>query len=278
MVLHHRRRLAAARDSGLGPGHIACLPGRTHPRAMVLAIAAELGLEVRSDPEGALAVIFWQEDPKSPFHEPPEDLASLNRKRPVVNIRATDLSKTTVARRSGEVFGHPLLLDPAGHVGAAVEKPEGNGLRQARIVDCPTDPVPGFCYQRLVDNRLDAEWTEDLRPVVIGGRVVCLIRKVRPIEGRFGNPVGGPTRPELHEATDYLSGDEIAKVLTLAESLGADYCEIDCLRDRDSGLLYAVDLNTTPAFFDRYLPETRERLVTLQARAFERSILQAVPT
>lgn len=274
MQLHHRRRLETARGTGKGPGRIACLPGRPHPRAMIWMIAAELGLEVGSDPAGADAVLFWQEDPTSPFHEPSETLRAIALERPVVNIGATDISKTTVARAHRNAFGYPLLLDPLEHRGPAVEKPEGNGLRQAKIVECPTEPVPGFTYQRLVDNRLDDDWTEDLRPVVIGGEVVCLIRKVRHIEARFGNPVGGATRPELHEPSEYLTEAEIQAVLDLAAGLGADYCEIDCVRDRGTGLLYVVDVNTTPAMFDRLASKTRERMIAIEARAFGEAFLQ----
>ncbi len=268
MHLHHRRRRQAAREAGIGPGHIACLPGRPHPRAMIHPIAAELGLELNGSPDRAAAVIFWQASEDSAFHSPPDRLLEISSERSVVNIDATDISKTTVARLSGEFFEDSLLIDPRSHRGPAVEKPEANGLRQARIVECPIEPVHGFCYQRLVDNRLDDGWTEDLRPVLIAGEVVCLIRKERAIEARLGNPTGGSRKPELHEPTDYLTEGEIGKVQELAGALGADYCEIDCLRDRNSGALHAVDVNTTPAMFDLLAPDTREALITIQARAF----------
>jgi hypothetical protein len=87
---------------------------------------------------------------------------------------------------------------------------------------------------------VDDRWTEDLRPVLIGGEVICL-----------------------------------GKVQELAGALGADYCEIDCLRDRNSGALHAVDVNTTPALFDLLAPETREALITIQARAFSEAYLSA---
>lgn len=275
---HHRRRLEEARRTGKGPGQIACIPGPVHPRAMIWMIAAELGLEVGSDPAGADAVLFWQEDPTSPFHKPSETLRAIALERPVVNLGATDISKTTVARAHEDAFDYPLLIDPLEHRGPAVEKPEGNGLRQARIVECPTEPVPGFTYQRLVDNRLDEDWTEDLRPVVVGNEIVCLIRKVRQIEARLGQPVGGPTRPSLHEPTDYLTGDEIGRILDITTNLGADYCEVDCVRDRASSLLYAVDVNTTPAMFDRLAPETRERMIAIEARAFAKAYLDGSPS
>ncbi|MEX1219002.1 MAG: hypothetical protein WEB05_01265 [Solirubrobacterales bacterium] len=275
MASHHRRRLEQDRRTGLTPGSIACLPGYPSSRAMIVAIAAQLGLEISPSTDGARAVFFWQEDWTSAFHEPPDYLVELARTTPVVNIGCTDISKTTVSRRFEEVFGNHLLVDPRKHRGPAVEKTEKNGLREVRLVECPTEPAPGHCYQRLIDNRLDENWTEDIRPVVIGGSIACLIRKVRPIRDRFGQVLDHrhSIRPEVHEARDYLSADEVRKVLRLAASLGADYCEIDCLRDRPSGRLYAVDVNTTPAFFNRYQPETRERMIEIEAEAFSRAFL-----
>ena len=273
MASHHRRRLRQARRTGLGPGSIACMPGLPSSRAMIVAIAAQLGLEITASAEGAQAVFFWQEDWTSAFHEPPEYLVELARTVPVVNIGCTDISKTTVSRRFEEVFDRQLLIDPRQYRGPAVEKTERNGLREVRIVECPTEPVPGYCYQRLIDNRLDDDWTEDIRPVVIGGTIACLIRKVRPIRDRFGQVPGGPTRPEIHEPLEYLSAEEVRKVLRLAASLGADYCEIDCLRDRPSGLLYVVDVNTTPAFFDRHQPDSREKMIEIEAEAFRQAFL-----
>jgi hypothetical protein len=273
MASHHRRRLVAARRAGLGPGHIACLPGKPSSRAMLVAIAAELGLEVSSSPNGAKAVFFWQREWFSAFHEPPEDLVDLARTTPVINLGCTDISKTTVSLCFEEIFGYPILMDPRRHQGQAVRKTEKNGLREASVVDCPVEPAPGHCYQRLIDNRLDESWTEDIRPVVIGGSIACLIRKVRPIEDRFGRVPGGPAKPEVCEAHEYLSADESEKVLRLAAELGADYCEIDCLRDRGDGRLYVVDVNTTPAFFDGWPPEAREQLIEIQAEAFRQHFL-----
>ena len=273
MASHHRHRLRQARRTGLGPGSIACMPGSPSSRAKIVAVAAQLGLEITASAEDARAVFFWQEDWTSAFHEPPDYLVELARTVPVVNIGCTDISKTTVSRRFEEVFGHQLLIDQRQYRGPAIEKTERNGLREIRIVECPTEPVPGYCYQRLIDNRLDDDWTEDIRPVVIGGTIACLIRKVRPIRDRFGQAPGGPTRPEIHEPLEYLSAEEVQKVLRLAASLGADYCEIDCLRDRPSGLLYAVDFNTTPAFFYRHQPDSRERMIELEAEAFRRAFL-----
>lgn len=272
MASHHRRRLDAARRAGLGPGHIACLPGKPSSRAMLVAVAAQLGLEVNSSPDGARAVFFWQQDWSSAFHEPPEFLVELARTTPVINLGCSDISKTTVSSRFEQVFGEQLLVDPRQHRGQAVEKTERNGLREVRVVECPTEPIPGYCYQRLIDNRLDENRTEDLRPVVIGGRVACLIRKIRPIEDRFGK-TPNPTRPEVHDPLDFLTAEEIGKVLELAAVLRADYCEIDCLRDRADGQLYAIDVNTTPAFFDGYRPETRERLIRLEAEGFKSAFL-----
>lgn len=240
------------------------------PGATILEVSAYLGLEVRNgDFDRARAILFWQCDGRSAFHEPPDELVAAARKMRVINLGATDISKTNVARSFEDVFGYPLLLDPRTHLGPAVEKPEGNGLRTGRIVECPREPRPGFCYQRLVDNRLEArERTLDLRVSVFCRETPMLLRKERSLKSRLGDVIEPHLPPTVHRPDEVLSSVEISRLVELARKLGADYCEIDCLRDRSSGLLYAVDVNTTPTWFEGFEPKVAETLVRIQAEAF----------
>ena len=274
MRIRSTRRLRRARRAGRGPGRIAFAPGRPLSKSNINAIAAELGIELGGDPEGADLVFFWQSDGKSAFHQPPDRLLEIARERPVINIGATDISKTAVARAFEEVFGYPLLLDPRAHSGPAVEKSEANGIRSARIVECPTEPRYGFLYQRLVDNRLDGDLrTLDLRVGIYGGTAPFLIRKERSVGARFGAVIETHLTPTSHRPEEFLSAGEVEGVVSVASRLGADFCEIDCVRDRESGLLYTVDVNTTPTWFDGFGPEAADTLIGIQAEAFEKAFL-----
>ena len=274
MGLENAKRVKRAHENGCKPGHIAFAPGRPRPDSNINAIAAQLGLTTDGDLEDADVVFFWQRDGRSAFHEPPEELADLARTRRVVNIGASDISKTNVARVFEKVFGYPLMIDPQTHSGPAVEKTEGNGIRGGRMIECPTEPRPGFCYQRLVDNRLEGgDRTLDLRVAVYGDSAPFLIRKERSLDARFGNVIETHLTPTVHRPEDFLSEAEIRQVVGMALEIGADFCEIDCLRDRNSGRLYAVDVNTTPTWYDGFGPEAAEALVGIQAEAFEREFL-----
>jgi hypothetical protein len=273
--VRNRKRMREARANGRGPGHFAFAPGRPHPAANINSIAAELGLDVSDELDGADAIFFWQADGRSAFHEPPDELIEAARGREVINIGATDISKTSVARAFERTFGHPLLLDPRTHRGPAVEKSEGNGIRSARIVECPVEPRPGFLYQHLIDNRIEGDRrTLDLRVAVYGDSTPFLIRKERSVGGRFGDLIETHLTPTVHRPEEFLTDDELKGVRGMALLVGADFCEIDCVRDRDSGQLYAVDVNTTPWWFDGFGSEAADELIRIQAKAFERAFLQ----
>lgn len=272
--IQNERRLSRHRRAGLGSGHIAFAPGMPRPHSNITSIGSELGLEISGDLNGADAIFFWQKDGRSAFHQPPRELVDIARDRQVINIGATDISKTNVARAFEVAFGRPFLVNPRTHSGPAVEKSEGNGIRSARIVECPTEPKPGFLYQRLIDNRLDGDRrTLDLRVAVYGESAPFLIRKERSIGARFGDVIETHLTPTLHRPEELLAAEEIDGVISMAGSLGAEFCEIDCVRDRNSGLLYAVDVNTTPVWFDGLGPEAADELVRIQAEAFAKTFL-----
>lgn len=272
MAQGKRRRRAIAK--GIGPGRIACLPGMPRPVAQLSTIASELGFEIDANPEGADALVFWPEDPFSAFHRPPESLIRLSSGRPVVNIGGRDMSKTNVARVFEEISGTPLLVDPETYRGRAVEKPEGNGIRGGRIVECPTERIAGFCYERLIENlREPGDRAVDVRPAVFGDGIPYVIYKERFLDNRLGVVLQPEITPLLRTADDLLSDPEQKMVLELARRLGADWCEIDCCRDKETGILFPVDVNTTPSYFTAFEPDTFEELVRIQAEAFRRAFL-----
>lgn len=279
MTRRRHRRLGAAREAGREPGHIACLPGRPGAPAQLGTIAAALGCELTGDPDRAEAIVFWQEDPASAFHEPTAELLAISIERPVVNIGCTDVSKTTVARTFESISGTPFLVDPETHSGLAVEKPEGNGLRGGRIVECPTGRVAGFSYQHLIDNlNQTGDRAVDIRPAIFGDEIPYAIYKERFLDNRLGTVLQPEIVPRLERVDELMSEEEQKMVLELSRRLGADWCEIDCCRDRETGILYPVDVNTTPSYFTAFETEPFEELVRIQAEAFERVFIRADQT
>jgi hypothetical protein len=112
---------------------------------------------------------------------------------------------------------------------------------------------------------------QDIRVPLIGSNVPFVYLKYRPVADRFSN---ANTRAELAAVGDMLHGDEPGRLMRVAELLGVDYGEMDCVRDRTSGKLYVVDVNTTPWGPPNHLPETQvDRAIELLAEAFEAQLL-----
>jgi hypothetical protein len=75
-------------------------------------------------------------------------------------------------------------------------------------------------------------------------------------------------RSTLHATNDLLTAEEQKTILAFAKGMGADWCELDILRNKTNGLIYIVDLNKTPYGPPAELAE-KEKAVTLLATAFQ---------
>lgn len=212
-------------------------PERARPWYLVWPAAMSAGAKITSDPMKA-DVIFHFEDATTHDGAAP----SARPGAVLVNFDARDITKSAVQDAHAAAFGYPLALDPLGDSGPAVEKSEGNGVHDGRIVTLPCAARPGFVYQRLVDNRADDGLFEDLRTPTVGGAPVVVFIKRRPEAARFTNDnVACPMRaPE-----EVFSTEEIDAIGRFCAALGLEWGGIDLLRDRTSGRLYAVDANKT---------------------------------
>jgi hypothetical protein len=158
------------------------------------------------------------------------------------NFGVGDVSKTTVARVMEEAFGYPLAIDPTTHVGEAVEKGEGNGLHDGRLVECPTARQPGKSYQRLIKTEGPDGWAYDLRTACVGRRPVVVFVKQKPAAARFSIQ---NTSVVVRTPEEVFSADEIAQLCRFCEAMQLDWGGLDVLREHESGRLYVVDVNKT---------------------------------
>ncbi|WP_429911461.1 hypothetical protein [Glycocaulis sp.] len=161
---------------------------------------------------------------------------------PAINAGCADISKTHVARVFEQVTGRALLCDPANPFGAYVEKPEVNAAHNGRILREPQPPREGHTYQRLINNLDDDGNVLDLRCSVIGGEVIQVYLKRRPVERRFAN---FNTRATLANPADVFTAAEQAMISRFCAAMALDWGGIDVLRDRDTGELWIVDVNKT---------------------------------
>lgn len=208
-------------------------PDRPRPWYLIWAAAAWNGVRVARSPAEAQAAFYFED---SAVGAPPARWHSR-----AFNYGCVDITKSRVAEVFAEVFGYPLALDPEAGAGLAVEKGEGNGLHDGRVVQLPMRPRTGRTYQRLIDN-IENGLAVDLRTPFVGGRPVVVFLKRRRLEDRFANHncSVGMARPR-----DVFSDDEIEKLGVFCRAMRLDWGGLDILRDRTSGRLYVVDVNKT---------------------------------
>jgi hypothetical protein len=206
-------------------------------------VCALLGIQRLPLRPGADTVFAFDVDDFVPGHQedvgPIIDMAPRN----AINVRCTDISKTTVSRAFAEAFGYEIELDPTRHSGPLVEKSDANARHDGRVIRGPiAEPRPGRIYQRVVDNERPGGLVEDIRIPVMGASVPLVYLKYRPVERRFSNENSSVV---LRRPSEVLSDDELEGILSVCARLGLDCGEVDAARDRASGRLYVVDVNKT---------------------------------
>jgi hypothetical protein len=123
-------------------------------------------------------------------------------------------------------------------------KSDANATHDGRVVRGPLpERDPKLSYQRVVDNEIAPGMVEDLRICVVGTEIPYLLRKRRPLLRRFENYTA---RTDAIDPRSAFSEEEIERLLAFARTFGLDFGEMDVVRDRSSGLIYVLDVNTTP--------------------------------
>ncbi len=208
-------------------------PDVPHARYMIRAAAVRASITLAESEADADAVFFFEDETVSiePTCSHPN----------IFNFRCTDISKSHVAAVFAQVFGYELAVDPRRWRGQAVEKGEKNGAHDGRIAECPCEPLAGKTYQRLVDTVREDGFAYDLRTHCVGGKPLIVWEKRRALEDRFLPQNLAVTTMGPEEA---FSAVELKKISAFCDAMGADWCGLDILRDRD-GRIYIVDVNKT---------------------------------
>jgi hypothetical protein len=241
---------------------VAFFPDRARPWYMVWAAARLAGASIVANPLKADLVMQF-EDAILSRHAPPVTSSG----SVLLNFNCVDISKSEVARAFRDVFGYDLSVNPATYAGVMVEKGEGNGVHDGRIVEGPMAALPGKTYQRLVDNRTpDNACVEDLRTPMAAGKPVVVFRKQREVGRRFANANATVT---MTPPETVFTVEEQAQLGAFAQRLGLDWGGLDVLRDRTEGRLYVVDANKTDMGPPTALPlGAKMRAARLLAQAF----------
>ncbi len=210
-------------------------PEVPHDRYIVRGAMRLAGLRVAKTRDEATAAFYFEDATTA---TPP-----VRTHARAINFGCGDISKGHVAKVFEQVFGYPLAVDPTVVTGDVVEKSELNGAHDGRVVDCPRAIEPGKVYQRLIDNVEADGLATDLRTHIVGGVPILVWVKRRAVAARFAAPNISAT---LHEPDAVFSTLELGLLAQFARAMGADWCALDVLRDRD-GRIYVVDVNKTDA-------------------------------
>ncbi|CAN5125760.1 hypothetical protein BH09PSE2_BH09PSE2_18900 [soil metagenome] len=208
-------------------------PHTPRPWYMIWSAMAWGGVRIARSPEEADAVFAFEDTTWRAPVTPP--------RLPAFNIRCADISKSRVAEVFERVFGYPLAVDPQTWSGPAVCKGEANGVHDGCVVMCPTAPVEGSHHQRLIDTR-EGEFTFDLRTACIGGAPVVVWKKRKAAADGFSIHNLSVTS---HDPAAVFSPAELERIGAFLQAMHLDWAGLDILRDRHSGLIYVVDVNTT---------------------------------
>lgn len=232
--------LARTRQRGK-PFTVLFYPERPKPMHLAYQMCHYLGYKISSNPRAPFDAVVAFSDVT--VRAPSELLEKIMEKHTVANGGAADISKSHVDEIVRKVFGYGTGIDPQSFNGPCVRKSESNALHDGRVLICPTDPEPGYFYQKLIDNQHGTDQVADIRVMVFGDTIACGFNRYRSLHDRFDNTQSVVMR----NLDDILSADEQRDVLRFCKEFGVDCADLDILRDNKDGRIYIVDVNPTPS-------------------------------
>lgn len=239
-------------------------PNRPRRWAVAYKLSTRAGYWITTNPNRKCDAAFrWESVTRAP-------LRAFRYEVGAINLNCTDISKQHVQRVFTNIFGYDLGIDPTVYEGLVVKKSDDNATHDGEVIKCPIpgeDVVPGYVYQKAIDNRRqDAEGFYEYRVPIFMNTIPAVYVKYRPAEAQFKEFDGA----EVVTPQSVLSEEERGRLLAFAEALQLEYGELDVLRDRGDGRIYVVDANNTPSGPTRgFKPEQRVEALEALQPAFE---------
>lgn len=248
---------------------IVAFPTFPSKKTTLFKIAEELRLRLTNKLKDEPRLIIYFEDLT---HGSSDTLRKKYPSSKILNESCTDISKEKVNEVHDRIFGYHTFIDPLTYTGKAVQKSDTNALHDGQIIHCPiSQRAAGSVYQVLINNNVSDELVVDFRVPVVGESIPLVYKKFKTHAQRFTNEV---QYAELHNVNDYFSQEEQALLIRFAKAMGADYCELDVLRNEDDGKIYAIDVNKTPYGPPANLPLTeKKKAVVALTTAFQKAFL-----
>lgn len=275
-LLFSIRRRTNYRRNGNVNKTVLFYPEYPRRRGVLYKVFRSMGYNITNDPSYPHNIrVFWS---TATVKEQDQVVRDWAENGGAINMNCTDVSKSRVDEMFRNIFGYSSLVDPVTYSGEMVKKSEINAAHDGIIVKGPVEPEPGFVYQKLIDNTVEGGMVVDLRIPVIKNTIPHVYLKYKRMQYRFGHFSRTDTRKrgvDIMKPEEILSDDEISKIKSYVREFGLDYCELDVLRDKATGLIYIVDVNNAPfglRFMDK---QSTEAALNRIADAIKREIIMA---
>jgi len=209
-------------------------PDKVVSFARIRVIFQIMGWEIIEDINKDFDIIFyWNVET---VNKPDNVILRLSEDYHIINLGCNDVSKENVTGIYERIFGNTLEINPEKYTGRAVAKTNlGQGDKSGKIANCPCRKKEGWHYQKLLQDISDGQISE-FRVFVVD-KVIAVNEKRKRIDNRFQTIVEKNEYKLINEVFTY---DEVQKINEFCKEIGAEYCELDILRDKE---LYIIDVN-----------------------------------
>lgn len=236
---------------------------------ILYSVCHQLGYEMTTDQGAKTDLVFYFDDETATTLD--QNLAKLIAKGPVVNGSCLDIGKERVEKVFTEVFGYSMAVDPRTATGVYVRKSNENTAHDGKIMEGPSEPEPGYIYQKLIDTAV-GDKVIDSRVIVMNGTIPIVMHRIKSVTDRFDNTESS----KLVDINTDFNPTEIQKIIEFTKKFGLDCGELDVLRDKNDGKIYIVDANKTsgsPRPRKHVTPQEFKEFLGLMSSSFEAQFL-----
>ena len=203
------------------------------------------GIQHHNDPEQAHDVVFyWNYDKEvTALHPVIENADS------VINKGCYDISK----KRTAQYFDN-LTIDPQTYTGLAVRKKDIQCSKDDELIQCPCECDEGYICRRYIETRVDGVY--HTYRLFYMNAIVMLAVVLNP--GDFNNKSGERTieRRDIKIIPSAKRHD----IVNGCKAMGVDYCEIDLLRDVNTGEWFVIDINNIAGGHGVWMTESGRKI------------------
>jgi hypothetical protein len=160
----------------------------------------------------------------------------------IINKNIYDISKQKVDLMHLDVFSYNTFVDPTKYTGRCVVKSNENAVHDGVEIQCPiVTKDESKVYQIVIDNQ-EGSLFVDFRVCVMKSDIVIIYKKYKIPELRFTNDTCQASIEDLFVIPDSVKN----MILLFCQKMQCDFCELDVLKDNQTGKWYIIDLNKTP--------------------------------